>query len=80
MHSQERADKGVVEGNQAVPGEVNETKAIEKAAQNAYCKRCGEESEPKNATNAIIGASIGGVLFLLVIVALIFTFRKGLNK
>lgn len=40
----------------------------------------GEESEPKNATNAIIGASIGGVLFLLVIVALIFTFRKGPNK
>lgn len=42
MHSQEKADKGVVEGNQAVPGEVDETKAIEKAAEDSFCKRgCG---------------------------------------
>ena len=37
----------------------------------------GEESEPKNATFAIIGASAAGALFLLVIVALILTFKKG---
>ena len=37
----------------------------------------GEESEHKNATIAIIGASTAGVVFLLVIVALILTFKKG---
>lgn len=37
----------------------------------------GEKSEPKNATSAIIGASVGGVLFLIVIVLIILTFKKG---
>ena len=34
----------------------------------------GEGSKPKNSTSAIIGASIGGVLFFLIIVALVLTF------
>ena len=40
-----------------------------------------EESQPaKSATCAIIGASIGGVLFFLIIVALILTFKKRQNR
>lgn len=40
----------------------------------------GEKSEPKNATSAIIGASVGGVLFLIVIVFIILTFKKGRSR
>lgn len=40
----------------------------------------GEKSEPKNATSAIIGASVGGVLFLIVIVLIILTFKKGPSR
>lgn len=40
----------------------------------------GEKSEPKNATSAIIGASVGGVLFLIVIVLIILTFKKGRSR
>ena len=39
-----------------------------------------EESQSKRATCAIIGASIGGVLFFLIIVALILTFKKSQNR
>lgn len=40
----------------------------------------GEKSEPKNATSPIIGASVGGVLFLIVIVLIILTFKKGPSR
>lgn len=40
----------------------------------------GEKSETKNATSAIIGASVGGVLFLIVIVLIILTFKKGPSR
>lgn len=39
VHSQERVDEGVVEGNEAVPGEVDGTKAIKCSPKDAYCKR-----------------------------------------
>ena len=39
-----------------------------------------EGSKPKNATSAIIGASIGGVLFFLIIVALVLIFKKNQNR
>ena len=39
-----------------------------------------EGSKPKNATSAIIGASIGGVLFFLVIIALVLAFKKSQNR
>lgn len=39
-----------------------------------------EGSKPKNATSAIIGASIGGVLFFLIIVTLVLTFKKNHNR
>ena len=40
----------------------------------------GEGSNTKNVTSAIIGASIGGVLFFHIIVALSLTFKKGRNR
>ena len=40
----------------------------------------GEKSETKNAPSAIIGASVGGVLFLIVIVLIILTFKKGPSR
>lgn len=40
----------------------------------------GEKSEPKKAASAIIGASVGGVLFLIVIVLIILTFKKGRSR
>lgn len=40
----------------------------------------GEKSEPKNATSPIIGASVGGLLFLIVIVLIILTFKKGPSR
>jgi len=39
-----------------------------------------EGSKPKSATSVIIGASIGGVLFFLLIVALVLTFKKSQNR
>ena len=39
MHSQERVDKGVIEGNEAVPEEVDGTMAIKKSPKDAYCDR-----------------------------------------
>ena len=40
----------------------------------------GEGSKPKNSTSAIIGASIGGVLFFLIIVAIVLTFKKNQHR
>ena len=39
-----------------------------------------EGSKLKSATSVIIGASIGGVLFFLLIVALVLTFKKSQNR
>lgn len=39
MRSQERVDEGVVEGNEAIPEEVDGTEAIKKSPKDAYCKR-----------------------------------------
>lgn len=39
MNSQERVDEGVVEGNEAIPEEVDGTEAIKKSPKDANCKR-----------------------------------------
>ena len=35
-----------------------------------------EGLKPKNATSAIVGASIGGVLFFIIIIVLVLTFKS----
>lgn len=67
MRSQERVDEGVVEGNEAIPEEVDGTEAIKKSPKDAYCKRRvalekqAAELERDNPTHAFQNVADKGI-------------------